>query len=172
MGSISFYRVGDYSYDELIGYWFDKKGQQHMTTTNTPWRSVKTDPPKLEDFPVVACNKYRSRAVFWEHDHHWSAGQCEYDYWRSIKCDPPPREVTQREKDAEAFAEYDATQCSSGLRFGDCSRVGWHAALAWEREDAEDAAVQFIHAHRRDGDSTEALLRNFFRARREGGGKK
>ena len=142
-----------------------------MTTTSTPWRSVKTDPPKLEDFPVVACNKYRSRAVFWEHDHHWSAGQCEYDYWRSIKCDPPPRELTQREKDEEAFKAWrksEAHWADAAIPFSDV----WHAALAWEREAVEKELIQLFRERVYIDDHVEHFFRDFFRARREGGATK
>jgi len=169
MGSISFYRVGDYGYDELIGYWFDKKGQRHMTT-NTVWRSTLTDPPTERDYPVQAGHWYidgsRFGTAHYAEPHPAITGM--HRYWRSIKCDPPPREMTQRERDTEAWSAWISAGGPKGLE------AVWRGALTWERaevvKDLIEAYGAFHHAAL-DTRTSAGFFRDFFRARREGGSK-
>jgi hypothetical protein len=144
------------------------------TTTNTVWRWIKNDPPKPEDFPLIAWGMECERVIWTAHDLkflHRLADDGRATHWRSIKCDPPPRELTQRERDAEAFKAWrksEAHWADAAIPLSDV----WHAALAWERgavaEELFAAWLAYDQAER-DYRTTQGFIRDFFRARREGG---
>ena len=63
----------------------------------------KTDrEPTKEDFPLIA-GRYHENGEWLEYTHFrfGDAGYQAITHWRSIKCEPPARELTQREKDIE-----------------------------------------------------------------------
>ena len=89
-----------------------------------------------------------------------------YSHWQPANIPaPPPREMTQVEKDA---AEYVRWHNMQGKSPWPCD--AWHAALKWEREQCEQAFLNEF----RSWALTEAFTKkvsDFFRARREGGAK-
>ena len=142
-----------------------------MTTTKTVWRSVKTDPPKPEDYPVIAGwhDDTGYQEVVYARPDAFPLTVKSKTHWRSIKCAPPPREQTQREKDEEAFKAWyksEAHRADADIPFSDV----WHAALAWEREAVVEELIEHMG---RNGYRTATVIhdciRDFFRARREGG---
>jgi hypothetical protein len=135
-------------------------------STQSPWRSVKNDPPQASDCPLVVGH--------WNSFGKWNEWVAYADitgtatHWRSIKAAPPPCEQTQRERDEVAWEEW-------LRRTPDfITRQVWHAALAWEREAVVDELVEAYRAFSDaplDTRTNAMFFRDFFRARREGGVK-
>lgn len=71
---------------------------------NTTWIKRSEREPTEADLPIVMGGYMCGSGKAWDialyaclpPKSHWSG------YWRSIKAEPPPRELTQREKDEEA----------------------------------------------------------------------
>jgi hypothetical protein len=141
-----------------------------MSTTNTVWRSAKSDPPKPEDFPVMAWENGHQRILWSAEDLPFFRKRAEMEaitHWLSVKADPPPREMTQRERGEEAFWRW-YHDPSTERTMVHC----WHAALAWEREAVEEDLVRYLSKKYPLCTATIAgEIRDFFRARREGGSK-
>ncbi len=143
-------------------------------TTNTVWHWTKNDPPKPEDFPLIAWGMECERVIWTAHDLkflHSLADDGRATHWRSIKADPPPREQTQRERDEEAFNTFWTRHPNYTAMLG---KDLWHAVLAWEREAVVKDLIEAYGAFTSvpchlDTRTSAGFFRDFFRARREGG---
>jgi hypothetical protein len=69
------------------------------------WTKRSEREPVKDDMPVMAGAYVIGSTKKWdERVHHESESlPCWTTHWRSVKCEPPPRELTQREED-EAMA--------------------------------------------------------------------
>ena len=117
-------------------------------------------------------------AWLWHPDHKFPLMfQCDigidcsaYTHWQPATIPaPPPKELTQAERDEEALLSW---YRSRDLR--PSSGESWHAALKWEREQIDDDFFEALFRWRdndRDTREQDEFIRDFFRARREGGNK-
>ena len=134
-------------------------------STQSPWRSVKNDPPKASDGPIVV-GRWNSLGNWDEWVSYAGTAEVPVTHWRSIKCDPPPREQTQRERDEAAFSEW-----KKGIDWGTFNEC-WHDALKWEREAVEnELRIRLIDEGYDPEGEAVGVIERFFRARREGGSK-
>ena len=72
-----------------------------MNTQNV-WIKRSEREPVQEDAPVVYGKYDGPRWIESSAQNVWHMGlNTDYTHWRSIKADPPPKELTQRERDME-----------------------------------------------------------------------
>lgn len=73
-----------------------------MNTQNV-WIKRSEREPKCSDLPIVTGYRYDSGG--WQQSAWFcvppNTSDSPYTHWRSIKADPPPRELTQRERDVQ-----------------------------------------------------------------------
>ena len=73
-----------------------------MNTQNV-WIKRSEREPKCSDLPIVTGYRYDSDG--WQQSAWFcvppNTSDSPYTHWRSIKADPPPRELTQRERDVQ-----------------------------------------------------------------------
>lgn len=108
-----------------------------MNTQNV-WIKRSEREPTEEDLPIVMGGYMCGSGKAWDialytclpPKSHWSG------YWRSIKADPPPRELTQRERDEQ-----------------------WVDSNSWPQLTRAGAMLQAIYAERRE---VAKLLTEYF----------
>lgn len=133
---------------------------------NNTWIKRSEREPQPDEFPVLA-GYYLGGHDKWN-EYRCGVGQQlgSATHWHSIKCDPPPRELTQRERD-ERFA---ATIVNESLAF---DRVG-AVLMGMHRERREVAKLLASYFCSADwGLATNSPALNSLRARldEQGGGK-
>jgi hypothetical protein len=128
-----------------------------MTTQNDGWIKMSERKPTMNDLPVWGINAENGKLPFLCTHDNWSdmmPGQNNRysgfnnwaTHWQPATIPAPPKkELTQREKDEEAFIHWE----SGSHRVDDDPRYAWHAALAYrDQQNAEDLeAVGFPLMH-------------------------
>ena len=122
-------------------------GWQSMTNLNNNmndniWQDIKKNRPQLKDFPIMM-GYYHTSGTWEQLIVYCQSGITNVPtHWYSLNVAPPPRELTQQEKEQQekdrqaldaARDKLGVTGCSytANVSFAD----GWYNALAWERKE-------------------------------------
>ncbi len=93
--------------------------------------------PGISDLPIVTGYRYDTDG--WQQSAWFcvppKTSDSPYTHWRSIKADPPPRELSQREKDEEAYGKW----CSNP-NLAHNMNWAWHAALTYRDKQISELA--------------------------------
>lgn len=139
---------------------------------STQWIKRSDRAPIKDDLPVMF-GQYKNGEWVSLTNHQSLPDECGqlYTHWRSVKCDPPERELTQHEKDANNYLKWrNKTILSQGHKL--ITMNAWLEAIYTERREIKQLLNSFFCGETW-GIETNSPALNSLRARLDelGGGK-